>query len=158
MTDKVEIKCYDQSGKLKSHNMITPIVYKNGALNTELTMSIKAALIQDWCIVIGRLSFKIAGYSCLNNKLCDKSLPDDLIKLYKEGGEVNMSFWKNLRIGLALYAILMEMMPMILLDGKITVDEMSELIKKLCEAVGFRTEIAVPDELKAVDIGIVSKD
>jgi hypothetical protein len=150
----VEVKSYNQLGKMMSHQVFDGHLLPNGALDCDITATIKAAIMHDHSVVIGRASSKVAGYSGLVNKLCPVALPDLLIKIYQKGGRSAMGLWQDITKGLAVVGVVTVKMPKILLDEKITVKEMADLTTDICGAIGWKTSITLPQDAKDTPLAI----
>ena len=65
-----------------------------------------------------------------------------------------LKYWKYVRRGLSVMAILATEIPTILEDGKVTVDEIVSMMKLICNVCNWDIEFDVPVEVKEIAVGI----
>jgi len=56
--------------------------------------------------------------------------------------------------GLSIIGILTARLPIILMDGKVTVDELSSLTKDICLVMGWKVSMTVPADIQKNVIGV----
>jgi hypothetical protein len=61
--------------------------------------------------------------------------------------------WKNIVTGLAVLALMLQELPLILMDGKVTLKEMCTLFEKVCAAAGWDLSFDVPANSMDLVIG-----
>lgn len=62
-------------------------------------------------------------------------------------------YMKYVTRAMSITGILMTQLPAIVADGKISVEEMSQLIVSICQACGWKVELEIPDSLKGAVVG-----
>jgi hypothetical protein len=64
------------------------------------------------------------------------------------------NFFVALARGLKVMGILMAKLPLILMDGKVTLKEMTDLFIEICSAAGWTLDIKLPEEIVNNVVGV----
>jgi hypothetical protein len=68
-----------------------------------------------------------------------------------------MNWLKLMFTGQKIMAILTDTVPTALADGKLTIDEITDLVKKILSVFEINAEIKVPDDMKGKYLDVVEK-
>jgi len=68
-----------------------------------------------------------------------------------------MKWMKALFMGKLVFDIISQYIPKALEDGKLTMDEILEILKQICTTFDFHIEFKVPPETSKVVIGVIEK-